>query len=84
MNLSATFQDMGKLRKGRSNSHRLVLVLLLDEGEVRQYVHAVDAAVRPKVEHQDAPSKLLHEPGWMLLGQSFIGACKRRWYVQGD
>jgi hypothetical protein len=40
-------------------AHRLVLVLLLEEGQVRQDVHAVDAAVRPEVQHQHAAPKLL-------------------------
>jgi hypothetical protein len=40
-------------------AHRLVLVLLLEEGQVRQDVHAVDAAVRPEVQHQHAAPQLL-------------------------
>jgi hypothetical protein len=40
-------------------AHRLVLVLLLEEGQVRQDVHAVDAAVGPEVQHQHAAPQLL-------------------------
>jgi len=50
---------VGELRRVDTDHHQFLFVFLLEELQVGQHVHAVDAAVGPEVEYDDLAAEVL-------------------------